>query len=420
MGQLRLFAEVVRDGSFLGARIDTADPDRQPLPKPDVRRISVPLGPVVIFGASNFPLAFSVAGGDTASAIAAGCPVVVKGHPNHPGTSELVARAILVAAEITGMPEGVFSLVQGAGHGVGLGLVRHPLATAVGFTGSLAGGRALFDAAAARPMPIPVYAEMGSTNPLFLLPGALDRSAETIAEGLHGSVTLGVGQFCTNPGLVFVPTGAGGERFLSRLRALFENGEGGTLLHAGIRRGYEVVTAELEGLEGVELVARSATGPGPCGARAALFSTDFEVFRNQPTLQHEVFGPSTLVVRCSDLDEILEAARGLDGQLTAGVHAAGEDLVLVPTLVRILEQKAGRVLFGGYPTGVEVSHAMQHGGPYPSTTDSRTTSVGTAAIERWQRPVAYQGFPPELLPEELRDGNPIGIWRLVDGAWSKE
>lgn len=419
VGQLRLFAQVVREGSYLGARLDLAQPDRQPLPKPDVRRMLVPLGPVAIFGASNFPLAFSVAGGDTASALAAGCPVVAKGHPSHPGASELVARAIIDAAETTGLPEGVFSLVHGAGHAVGLELVRHPLTTAVGFTGSLRGGRALFDAAAARDVPIPVYAEMGSTNPLFLLPGALADGAEAIATGLHGSVNLGVGQFCTNPGLVIVQDGPDADTFLEHLTAAFAGGAGGSMLNEGIRRAYDAGSEGLGAIPGVEALARSAAGPGPCGATPALFVTDAATFQKNAQLRHEVFGPATLVVRCPDVEAILTLARSLDGQLTAGLHATEADAPLAARLVKILHHKAGRVLYGGYPTGVEVCPSMQHGGPYPSTTDTRTTSVGTAAIDRWLRPVAYQSFPQNQLPPELRDGNPTGIWRMVDGEWGQ-
>lgn len=420
VGQLRSFAEVVREGSYLGLRIDRADPDRQPIPKPDVRRMLVPVGPVAIFGASNFPFAFSVAGGDTASALAAGCPVVAKGHPSHPGASELVARAILDAAEATGMPEGMFSLVHGTGHDVGLALVRHPATAAVGFTGSLRGGRALFDAAAARPTPIPVYAEMGSTNPLFLLPGALTDNAAALADGLHGSVTLGVGQFCTNPGLVFVQAGSEADAFLARLRSAFEGSSGGVLLNEGIRQAFDDGVETLGSVEGVETLARSSAGAGPCGATPGLFATDGATFERSKELRHEVFGPATLVVRCADGEEMVRLARSLEGQLSAGVHAAEGDSELAGQLVRVLKHKAGRVLFGGFPTGVEVCGAMQHGGPYPSTTDSRSTSVGTAAIDRWLRPVAFQDFPSHHLPSELRDGNPDGLWRRIDGVLTRD
>lgn len=415
VAQLRSFAALVREGSYVGARIDHGDPGRAPLPKPDVRRMGIPLGPVVVFGASNFPLAFSVAGGDTASALAAGCPVVVKGHPNHPGTSEMVAGAMVDAARAAGMPEGIFSLLHGAGYDVGLALVRHPATRAVAFTGSLGGGRALFDAAASRPVPVPVYAEMGSSNPLFVLPGALAEGPAALAEGLFGSVTLGVGQFCTNPGLVFAAEGGGLDAFLGRLRELVSGAEEGTMLHAGIRSGYARGTAALASTGGVELLAGGGEGSGACGARPAVFVTDGSAFLAQPALSEEVFGPSTLVVRCADRAEMVAAARTLGGQLTASLHAAEADLGAVEELLPILDDRVGRVVFGGYPTGVEVCPAMQHGGPYPATSDSRSTSVGTAAVDRFLRPVAYQDAPAGVLPEELQDGNPAGIWRLVDG-----
>lgn len=425
VGQLRLFAEVVRDGSYLGARIDHGDPDRQPLPKPDVRRILRPLGPVVVFGASNFPLAFSVAGGDTASALAAGCPVVAKAHPAHPGTSELVARAILDAVATIGLPDGTFSLVQGLRNRVGHDLVTHPLTRAVGFTGSLGGGRALFDAAAAREEPIPVFAEMGSTNPLFLLPGALAERGAAIAEGLAGSVTLGVGQFCTNPGLVFALDDPATDALVDALAERFGDtddvGAEGTMLHGGIRQGFDAAVEKVSSIDGVTVLARGEA-EGPCGARPVLLTTDAATFEAHDALGDEVFGPATIVVRCADAEELLEVAEGLSGQLTAGIHRAadGGDDALARRLLPILRELAGRVLFDGFPTGVEVCHAMQHGGPYPSTTDARTTSVGTAAIERWLRPVAYQNCPEAFLPAELRDVPPEPLWRLVDGEPTRD
>jgi NADP-dependent aldehyde dehydrogenase len=414
MGQLRLFARVVREGSYLGLRIDHGDPDRQPTPRPDLRRKLVPVGPVVVFGASNFPLAFSVAGGDTASALAAGCPVVVKAHPHHPGTAELAGEVIATAVRELRLPTGTFSLLHGAGHEVGLALVRHRLTRAVAFTGSQRGGRALFAAAAARPEPVPVYAEMGSTNPLFLLPAALARRGAAIAADLVASVTLGVGQFCTNPGLVFVPRGAAGDRFRDQLATLFRDLETGTLLHAGIRRAYDRAVDEAAAVAGVEVVARGRVGEGPCAGRPALLAVPGAVFRGHPELAEEIFGPATVLVTGDGEAELLDLAAGLPGQLTAGVHADPEDRELARALLQVLEDKAGRLLWNGFPTGVEVSPAMQHGGPYPATTDPRATSVGTAAIERFLRPVAYQGFPPELLPAELAEGRG-GIWRWVDG-----
>ncbi len=417
-GQLRMFAKVVREGAYLDVRIERADPDRQPLPKPDVRSMRHALGPVAVFGASNFPLAFSVAGGDTASALAAGCPVVVKAHPNHPGTSELVGRAIVAAVRDCGLPEGVFSLLQGRGHEVGLEMVRHPLCRAVGFTGSLAGGRALFDAAAARPVPIPVFAEMGSTNPMFLLPQKLAAEGAALAEGLAGSVTLGVGQFCTNPGLVFAVRDAGAETFVTKLAEHLGGAAEAPMLHAGIRSAYERRLDELAAVPGVEVRVRDGA-VGPCGAKAALLVTDARNWTGQETLREEVFGPATVVVLCDDLAELAVVAGALPGQLTATVTGTEAEVAQVPGLLATLADRAGRVLFGGFPTGVDVSSAMVHGGPYPATTDSRSTSVGTAAIERFTRPVAWQSFPQALLPEDLRDAGPAGLWRRVDGEFGQ-
>ena len=395
VGQLGAFAALIREGSYVGARIDHAQPDRQPLPKPDVRRMLVPVGPVVVFGASNFPLAFSVAGGDTASALAAGCPVVVKGHPNHPGASEMVGRAIIAAAEKTGMPEGIFSLVQGAGHGVGLALVRHPLTTAVGFTGSLRGGRALFDAAAARPVPVPVYAEMGSTNPVFLLADKLAAEAESLADGFHSSITMGVGQFCTNPGVMFAVAGEATDRFVDRLAEQLGAGAEGTMLHAGIRHAFDSGIGALADVDGVELRAQGQAGDGPCAVRPALLTTDLATYRTQAQLREEVFGPATLVVRCDNEAQLLEVASELDGQLTATIHGTNSDLERLGALPRALQHKAGRVLLGGFPTGVEVCPSMQHGGPYPSTTDGRTNVRG----HRVRRALVASGLVPELHPK---------------------
>jgi NADP-dependent aldehyde dehydrogenase len=413
--QLRMFARVVRDGGYLDLRIDRADKERKPLPKPDLRSMRRALGPVVVFGASNFPLAFSVAGGDTASALAAGCPVVVKAHPNHPGTSEMVGRAVADAVRVAEMPEGTFSLVQGRGHAVGAELVQHPATRAVGFTGSFRGGRALFDLAAQRAEPIPVFAEMGSTNPLFLLPDRLRGTAIDLANGLAASVTLGVGQFCTNPGLAVAIQGSGVDDFLATLADALQEQDAATMLHQGICSAYEARLDELAAIDGVEVVYRGAA-EGPCGARPALLTVPAAKFLEHPSLHEEVFGPSTIVVLCDDAAQMLALAEGLQGQLTATLHASEADLALAGQLLPILEQKAGRVLFGGFPTGVEVCDAMVHGGPYPATSDSRSTSVGTAAIGRFVRPVAWQNMPQDLLPFELRDEAPAGLRRLVDGA----
>lgn len=400
-GQLRLFAEHVREDAWLDVRIDRALPERRPLPRPELRRIERALGPVVVFGAGNFPLAFSVAGGDTAAALAAGCPVVVKAHPHHPGTCELVARAIEKAVVATGMPAGTFALLHGRSEQVGRALVTHPATKAVAFTGSLRGGKALFDLAMARPEPIPVYAEMGSINPVFVLPRALEERGEEIAEGLAGSVTLGVGQFCTKPGLVLVVAGEASERFAQKLAERLAAVPPGTMLHAGVRRGY---LAGLERWRGAEARALLDPAQAEGQARAALFCTGAASLRAHPELAEEVFGPATLLVECADATELEKAAQELRGQLTATVHAAGDDLASFEELVGILEEKAGRLVFGGFPTGVEVCAAMHHGGPFPATTDVRSTSVGTAAIRRFTRPVCYQGAPQEVLPVELRDG----------------
>jgi len=416
-GQLRLFANLVREGSWVDARIDRALPDRKPLPKPDIRRMLIPIGPVTVFGASNFPLAFSVAGGDTASALAAGCPVVVKAHPAHPATSEIAARAVIEAAAAAGMPPGVFALIQSTRNDVAIALVQHPRTRAVGFTGSLRAGRALFDAAARRPDPIPVYAEMGSVNPVFLLPAALAERAEAIAEGLVASVTLGVGQFCTNPGVVVGLASESFDRFVRRLEELVRDARPGTMLYPALLQSYEAGVRRLGALDGTTMVRSSAGGSGQesC-ALPSLFDTTAKAFLRHRELSEEVFGPSTVVVRCGSREEMEAVALRLEGQLTATLHGTDADLAAHAWLVAILEDKAGRLLVNGFPTGVEVCASMQHGGPYPATTDSRATSVGTAAIQRFVRPVAYQNFPQSSLPAELKDANPRRIWRLVDGA----
>ena len=419
-GQLRKFAAAVREGSFLDLRIDPALPERTPLPRADLRRMGRAIGPVLVFGASNFPLAFSVAGGDTASALAAGCPVVVKGHPAHPGTSELVGEVIAACVAQLELPAGVFSLVHGRAHGVGARLVTDPRTRAVAFTGSYRGGKALFDLATARPEPIPVFAEMGSVNPVFLLPGALAREPATIAAGLSGSVCLGAGQFCTNPGLVVLPHGEGSEAFLTALAEATTGATAQTMLHAGIAEAYRAGQTRLERHPGVETLARSNAEPGANGAVPVTFVTDAEGFTADASLQEEVFGPSTLVIRTAGIEQTLAVARALSGQLTATVHGTADDLEAHASLIPALEARVGRLLFGGYPTGVEVSPAMLHGGPFPATTAPATTSVGTAAVSRFLRPVCYQNAPEAVLPPELRDANPDGLLRLVDGAWSRE
>jgi 2,5-dioxopentanoate dehydrogenase len=418
--QLRLFAEVAEEGSWVSARIDRANPDRKPLPKPDIRSMLRPLGPVAVFGASNFPLAFSVAGGDTASALASGNPVVVKAHPAHPGTSELVGRMIRESVRECNLPEGVFSLLFDSGIEVGRALVKHPLIKAGGFTGSRAGGKALMDLAAARPEPIPFYAEMSSTNPLFILPGALRERGENIAAGLHTSFTLGAGQFCTKPGLIFLPQENEAAQFIKKLRDLVAASAPFNLLTKGIQSSYDSALAARKKESAVALIAEAPAGQGSgCNANAAIFETDASTFLRSD-LEAEIFGPTTLLVRHSSHDQILDIADSLEGHLTATIHGTEQDLREFADLIAILETKVGRLIFNGFPTGVEVCHAMVHGGPYPSTSDGRSTSVGTAAIFRFTRPVCYQGFPDQTLPRELQDANPLGIWRMVDGKMDHE
>lgn len=419
-GQLRLFAQVLREGSWIDARIDTALPDRQPLPRPDIRQMHMALGVVGIFGASNFPFAFSVAGGDTASALAAGCPVVVKGHPAHPGTSEMVAAAIRKAAQDSRMPEGVFSMVQGTSHEVGMALVTHPLVKAVGFTGSSKGGKALFDAAAKREEPIPVYAEMGSTNPVFILPGALQERSEKIADGLSKSVTLGVGQFCTNPGLVITLQSEQSHRFLEQTASLLGQAQAGTMLSPAIRQAFTKGIQHLKSIPEVSVLAETVLSDEPSySIGAVLLQSSAKTLISHPELAEEVFGPSAVGITCSSREEMLEIARNLKGHLTATLHGTLQDLEENRELIDILTTKVGRLLLNGYPTGVEVGYAMVHGGPYPATTDARSTSVGTAAIKRFARPVCFQDFPDHLLPEALQNNNPLNIWRLVNGDWTK-
>lgn len=419
MNQLKLFASVVREGSWVDARIDQADPNRQPLPKPDVRQMQVPFGPVGVFGASNFPLAFSVAGGDTASALAAGCPVIVKGHPLHPGTSEMVGRAILKAIKKNHLPEGAFSLVQGTSIEVGMALVQHPQITAIGFTGSYKGGKALFDAANQRLVPIPVYAEMGSTNPVFILPGALAERTEAIATGLAGSFTLGVGQFCTNPGLVILPQNEYVAAFKKTLVEANTSSASGTMLSAGIKNAFEQGTSHLKNQPGVSLLGSSQANVSGNQVQNQIFETTIEAVMSDKVLQEEVFGPSTLLVNASGKEDILAFAKNLEGHLTGTIHGTEADLTEYSELIEILEQKVGRIIFNALPTGVEVCHAMVHGGPFPATTAPQTTSVGTAAIKRFARPVCYQGFPQEALPDALKDSNPLNIWRMIDGKLMK-
>jgi NADP-dependent aldehyde dehydrogenase len=421
-GQLRLFARTVREGSWVDARIDTAQPDRQPLPRPDIRRMLKGVGPVVVFGSSNFPLAFSTAGGDTASAFATGCPVIVKAHRAHPGTAELVGGAIAKAVADCGLPAGVFSLLHGGGATIGMALIRHPAAAAVGFTGSRAAGRALFDAAAARARPIPVFAEMSSLNPVFLLPGAVASRGEAIAQGLFASFTLGVGQFCTKPGLVFAPRGAATERLVAELAKRVEAAAAGTMLTADIRAAFESERDHVMAVEGVTRVAlaSAAADPRRTQSRPSIAITDARRFLATPELATEAFGPFALIILTDSVDDMVACARALDGQLTATLHATDADLAQAGALLDAAERCAGRLVLNGFPTGVEVSPAMHHGGPYPATTDVRHTSVGTAAMLRFARPHCYQDCPDALLPPELRDANPLGIQRQLDGKLSRD
>ncbi len=413
-GQLRLFASVVEEGSWVQARIDPALPERKPMPRVDLRSMLRPLGSVAVFGASNFPLAFSVAGGDTASALAAGCPVVVKAHPAHPGTSELVAEIITRAVAAEALHPGVFTMLFDAGITIGSALVKHPLIKAVAFTGSLKAGRALMDLAAARPSPIPCFTEMSSGNPVFVLPGALRKGPAELAKNLFGSFTLGAGQFCTKPGIVFAAESSESTAFFEELKALVGQSQPFSLLTAGIAREYSRAT-EARAAQIPLAAAVSADKADNFTAEPKLFTVSLDQLLDEPELADEIFGPEALLVSCKNTDDYLRAAKALDGHLTATLLGDEEDLKANEELIRVLEQKAGRLLVNGFPTGVEVTHAMVHGGPYPATSDPRFTSVGSLAIYRFARPVCFQNFPQSLLPPELQDGNPLGISRLTDG-----
>lgn len=415
--QLRLFAQLAKRGDALDVRIDPALPERKPLPRADLRMRRIAVGPVAVFGASNFPLAFSVAGGDTASALAAGCPVVVKAHSAHPGTSALVGQAVQAAVARCGLPEGVFSLIFAERENSGA-LVADERIQAVGFTGSRAGGVALMRIAQARTQPIPVYGELSAVNPVFLLPAALDTRADALGTQFVDSLTLGAGQFCTNPGLLLAIEGAGLDRFLTAAAAVLSERAAQPMLTPGICDAYRRGVERLAHEPNVTCVARGRSADAPNRGEAALFTTDADSFLAQPALHEEIFGAAALVVRCRDAAQLMALARALEGQLTATLHLNADDArdaVLARTLLPTLERKAGRILVNGWPTGVEVTHAMVHGGPWPATTDGRSTSVGTAAIERFLRPVCYQDMPDSLLPEALREANPWQVRRLVDG-----
>ncbi|SEM35892.1 NADP-dependent aldehyde dehydrogenase [Pseudoxanthomonas sp. GM95] len=420
VGQLKLFASVVREGSWLEARLDPALPDRAPLPRSDLRQRHIALGPVAVFGASNFPLAFSVAGGDTASALAAGCPVVVKAHNAHPGTSELVGVAIQKAVAKCGLPEGVFSMLYGAGTKIGSALVADPRIKAVGFTGSRGGGTALMQVATARAEPIPVYAEMSSINPVYLMPEALNARAEALGKAFVGSLTMGAGQFCTNPGLLLAIDSPALDTFVTAAVDALKASAASVMLTPGIGKAYADGVAALVGHDKVTTLARGLPAEGPNRCEAAWFTTDADAFLADEALQAEVFGASSMLIRCKDQAQLIALSEHLEGQLTATLHMDQGDIALAKALLPVLERKAGRILANGWPTGVEVCHAMVHGGPYPATSDARSTSVGTLAIKRFLRPVCYQDLFAELLPESLANGNPLAIWRRTDGVLGKD
>ena len=419
--QLRVFGKVAEEGDWVGARIDTAIPNREPLPKPDLRRMLVPVGPVVIFGASNFPLAISVAGGDPASALAAGCPIVTKGHPSHPGSSELVARAVLRGVEKAGFPEGTFSMLQGATNETGKALVEHPDTCAVAFTGSLRGGRALFDIASSRPNPIPVYAEMGSVNPQFVFPGKLGADPAQFAESLFGSVTMGNGQFCTCPSMVFIPEGDDLSKMSERYLELVGESPGAALLNPGIANAFSQGIDQWKAIEGVEVLAEGSLEGTEVGAAPVVAKVSLEDFmKNSEPFMHEVFGPSTMFVVCPDKESFVEASDVFDGQLGSSIHCSEDEIGAASDLISKIGQFSGRVCINSFPTGIEVCDSVHHGGPYPATTDAQHTSIGTAGISRWGRPISFQGTPDELLPDELKSGNPLGLMRLVDGTWTRD
>jgi 2,5-dioxopentanoate dehydrogenase len=416
--QLDSYADACERGDWLEARIDTANAERTP-PKPDLRKMLVPLGPVVVFGASNFPFAYSTAGGDTASALAAGCPVIVKAHPAHAKTSEAVAQLILKAAAENKMPEGVFAHVHGASVEVGKALVTHDNTRAVGFTGSYLGGKALFDWGNQRKLPIPVFAEMGSINPVFLFPGKLKEAAVEVAKMYAGSITLGVGQFCTNPGLIIGSDGNDLQQFIQILGEEIAKVAPGTMLHPGIAKGYKENREKALSQKEVDTVAVSSTAAGDNQGLPTVASASGQAFLNNPVLHQEVFGPYSIVVRCKDMEEMKQVANHLEGQLTATLMATEADLREHGAVAEAVQDICGRFIINGVPTGVEVCLAMHHGGPFPATTDSRYTSVGGDAIKRFARPLSYQGWPESFLPDELKNSNPLGIWRTVNNELTK-
>jgi alpha-ketoglutaric semialdehyde dehydrogenase len=420
IGQLRTFATLLEEGSWLEARIDTAQPDRTPFPRVDTRKMLVPIGPVVVFGASNFPLAYSTAGGDTASALASGCPVIVKSHPMHAGTGELVASAIVKAAQKTGMPNGVFSNLNSSGLEVGQQLVAHPNVKAVGFTGSIRGGRALLDLAAKRKEPIPVFAEMGSINPVVLLPKALDEKGENWAKTYASSIMLGAGQFCTNPGLILGIKSESLTKFIETLSEEIIQIQPQCMLHPNIYQAYKNNKTNAQAQEHVQTVATIDTAVAENYAQQTVAKVDGKTFLENSNLHEEVFGPFSLVVQCENASELEEIIANLEGQLTGTIISEQHEAAQHEGIVNALTERVGRIIFNGVPTGVEVVPAMQHGGPYPASTDSRFTAVGRDAIKRWVRPFSYQDWPNDLLPDELKNENPLNILRLVNDQETKE
>lgn len=415
VNQLRMFAKLLRNGNWLQASIDIDKSQNR-----DIRLTQIPLGPVAVFGASNFPFAFSVAGGDTASALAAGCPVIVKANPSHPGTSEMVAYAIIKSIEKLNLPKGIFSMLQGQSHMVGLELVQNPKIKVVGFTGSFKAGKELFKAASSRIEPIPVYAEMGSTNPIFIFPKALKSRNTELAKQLLESVTLGVGQFCTNPGLIFLHDNKESEDFIEKFSKLITKTPSGTMLGEHVKNGYETGIKEISNIKGLKKLAQGKLDDGICEANSQVFETNFKTFIENPRLEEEVFGPSTIFVKIKSNEDFDNIVQNLKGHLTASIHAADDELNSNSEFVKMLQAKVGRLIFNDFPTGVNVCPSMHHGGPYPATTNIRYTSVGTRAIYRFVRPICYQNTPNELLPLELKDENPLDILRNVNGKLTQE
>ncbi len=420
VNQLAQFADLVAEGSWVEATIDTGDPARTPAPKPDLRKMLVPIGPVVVFGAGNFPLAFSVAGGDTASALAGGNSVVVKAHPAHLETSRLVAKAIKIALKKADLPEGIFEMIEGDGYEPGTLLVKHPVTKAVGFTGSEKGGMALYQLAAEREEPIPVFAEMGSINPVVILPKKLESGAKEIASNLVASVNLGAGQFCTNPGLIITSASAGFDEFVQVLSSEAKAAAANKMFSDSVYRNYTLNKEKIVEATVVSLIGEGEKTSEENSVVPAIAKVDAQDFIKHPNLHQEIFGPFSLVVECQNEAQIKEVIASLKGQLTATLYAEDEEISSDSDWVDLIQSKCGRLLFGGVPTGVEVCAAMQHGGPFPSSSDARFTSVGLSAIKRFVRPVAYQDAPQFALPDELKDENPLDIWRMVNNVQTKE